>query len=406
MSRTTTERVALFISSLRCGGAERMMVQVARGLAAAGIELDIVLIRAQGPLLNEIPASARVIDLGASRMRKAIWRLAKYLRRERPRALLSRIIHANLGAVLARELSRVPTRVVLTEASNFSAGVAAGFVTPHLAIASRWLYPRADELVAVSAGVARDLERSLKLPAGRVRVIYNPVVDERMAGRAANRPIILGCSIAACRRSCRWVDWDPKRTRPRCWRHLRVVRRTRPARLVIFGEGSQRGELEALRRQLGLEADVALPGLTVNPYSAMSRAALFVLSSRFEGLPNALIEALACGCPVVSTDCPSGPDEILADPAHGLLVPPGDPPALARAMLEALDRRWDRGAAGGGTEHASRWRPRFRNTSTPWASRPFAPAAGRGVTRRPMGLRLACRCLALREQAIALAPTG
>ncbi|HTU24881.1 MAG TPA: glycosyltransferase, partial [Pirellulales bacterium] len=119
-------------------------------------------------------------------------------------------------------------------------------------------------------------------------------------------------------------------------------REARPARLVIFGEGAQRGEIEALRRRLGLEADVDLPGATSNPYAAMRRASLFVLSSRSEGLPTVLVEALACGCPIVSTACPSGPAEILDGGRFGILVPPENPQALAVGILRALDQTWDR----------------------------------------------------------------
>ncbi len=113
---------------------------------------------------------------------------------------------------------------------------------------------------------------------------------------------------------------------------------------MIFGEGPERARIESLRRDLGLEADVDLPGVTDNPYSAMRQASLFVLSSRFEGLPTVLIEALACGCPAVSTTCPSGPAEILDGGRYGLLVPPENPEALAAGILQGLDQRWDRDA--------------------------------------------------------------
>ncbi len=337
-----TGRLALFLSSLGCGGAERMMIQLARGMAAAGLPLDLVVAQANGPLAAEVPCEARVVDLAAGRMRRAIPALVGYLRRERPRALLLRVLYANLAVSLARRIARTETRLVLTEASTLSAVLAGGLAGNGLALAARWLYPSAEGLVAVSVGAARDLERCLRLPAGRVRVIYNPVVDERLPGRAAEPcrhpwleqrgdPVVLSVGRLS-----------PEKDHPTLLEALAIVRRTRPARLVIYGEGGERPRLEALCRRLGLQGQVDLPGITGNPYAAMSRASLFVLSSRIEGLPNALIEALACGCPVVSTDCPSGPAEILTDPGHGLLVPMSDPPALARAMLAALDRTWDR----------------------------------------------------------------
>ncbi len=137
---------------------------------------------------------------------------------------------------------------------------------------------------------------------------------------------------------------EPQKDHATLLRAFALVRKERPARLVIFGEGQERSRLESLCRELGVDGDVDLPGFADNTCAAMSRAALYVLSSRFEGLPNALIEALACGCPAVATDCPSGPAEILASGRYGLLVPPGNPQALAGAMATALDQAWDRAA--------------------------------------------------------------
>ena len=121
------------------------------------------------------------------------------------------------------------------------------------------------------------------------------------------------------------------------------VRVQRKARLVILGEGNRREELESLAQQLGVSADVALPGFVANPYPFMERAAVFVLSSAWEGFGNVIVEALACGCPVVSTDCPGGPSEILDDGAYGPLVPVGDDAAMAEAILAVLESSRDSG---------------------------------------------------------------
>ena len=172
-------RLAMFLPSLRGGGAERMMVNLLRGMTDAGIPVDLILAEAEGPFLTDVPASVRVIDLGVSHVRHAIWPLVRYLRRERPYAILSRMIHSNLALLVASCLARVDTRVVVTEASTLSSILAGGLIKPRLAMLARWLYPRADQVVAVSAGVASDLEQRLRLDANRVRVIYNPVVDAR-----------------------------------------------------------------------------------------------------------------------------------------------------------------------------------------------------------------------------------
>jgi glycosyltransferase involved in cell wall biosynthesis len=175
-----------------------------------------------------------------------------------------------------------------------------------------------------------------------VHTIHNPIVDARLLARAQNpclhpwlqggdRPVLLTVGRLA-----------PQKDHMTLLRAFAIVRRTREARLVIFGEGTERARIESLRRDLGLEADVDLPGVTDNPYAAMRRASLFVLSSRFEGLPTVLVEALACGCPTVSTTCPSGPAEILNGGRYGVLVTPENPEALAAGILKGLDQLWDR----------------------------------------------------------------
>ena len=130
----------------------------------------------------------------------------------------------------------------------------------------------------------------------------------------------------------------PQKDYPTLIRAFATLAETRPLRLLILGDGPDRADLESLIRQLGLADRVALPGFAENPFSAMARAGVFVLSSAWEGLPGVLIQAMACGTPVVATDCPSGPREVLVDGRYGPLVPVGDPEALAQAIGETLDR--------------------------------------------------------------------
>ena len=261
------------------------------------------------------------------------------------------MFHANLALIAGSMLSQVKTRIVVVEAANLSAVTATGEATLRTRAIARWLYRRADQIVAVSEGVARDLEQCLKLEAGRVRTIYNPVVTARLlasAEVACTHPWFAETDIPTLLSVGRL---EPQKDHATLLRAFAIVRRARPARLVIFGEGSERQRLASLRYELGLDADVDLPGIIDNPYAAMSRASLYVLSSRFEGLPNALIEALACGCPAVSTECPDGPAEILSSQSIGQLVPVAQPEALAAAIIASLDRRWDRKKiAGRGAE--------------------------------------------------------
>ena len=204
------------------------------------------------------------------------------------------------------------------------------------------LFPEAAHVVAVSRGVARSVTASVGVPADKVTPIYNPVFTPDIVLRAAAQPdhpwfgrgeppIILGAGRLAEQKDFQTLI-----------EAFRRVSEKRPCRLIILGEGPKRGELEDCVRRLGLEDRISLPGWVKNPYAFMSRAALFVLSSRHEGFPGALVEALACGCPVASTDCPAGPAEILED--SSLLAPVGNPEALAQAILRTLDRPADKAA--------------------------------------------------------------
>ncbi|WP_295387952.1 glycosyltransferase [uncultured Thiodictyon sp.] len=332
--------VAIFLPSLAGGGAERMMLNLALGLIGAGVAVDLVVGSAAGAYLDLVPAGCRLVDLGANRVMAALPGLTRYLRRRRPEVLLAAMDHANLVALWARTLARAPTRVYVSVRSNLSQEAA----HTHL-LAGRWLprlarafYPRAQGVIAVSQGVADDLDRLLGAGRARVLVIANPVVTPDLGDLAAAPPDhawlldteALPVILAAGRLSA-------QKDFPTLIRAFAMLEPERGLRLLILGEGPERAALEDLVRSLGLIDRVALPGFTANPFAAMARARLFVLSSAWEGLPGVLIQAMACGTPVVSTDCPSGPREVLADGRYGPLVPVGDVPALAAAIRQTLD---------------------------------------------------------------------
>lgn len=323
-----TSRLTIFLPALHDGGAERVMVTLANAFAA------------RGPHLADVSPAVRVVDLKAGRVLMAILPLARHLRRERPQALLAAMTHANVAALLARRLSRAPVRVVVSERSTIgqdhrrARGLAARI---NYALVPR-TYPWADGVCTVSRAASADLERFSRLSPGQVQTIYNPFElarIERLAAEAAGHswldagqpPVVLAIG--------RLTEQKDFFTLVRAFATLRQGRR---ARLAILGEGEDRAALERLVAELGLaQDDVQLPGYVRNPFAWLARCALFVLSSRWEGLPGVLIEALACGVPVVSTDCPSGPDEILEGGRWGRLVPVGDAPALAQAMADTLD---------------------------------------------------------------------
>jgi glycosyltransferase involved in cell wall biosynthesis len=333
-----SRRLALLLPSVDCGGAERIMITLLRALADHGIPMDLVLGRSFGAFLSDVPSDVRIIELGSSRMRWAVPKLALYLRRERPYALLSRMSHANMAAICARKISGSDVRVVIVEASHLSCQIADGKMGRLSRSIMRRLYPLAQVIVGVSEGVARDLEQVLRLPPASVRTIYNPVVQrvaERVADAQNLHPWLQDKHLPVFLAVGRLAD---VKDYPTLLRAFALVLRDLPARLLILGEGPQRNDLQQLAQHLQVNDHFALPGYTANPYSALARADAFVLSSRYEGLPNAMIEALACGCPVVSTDCPSGPAEILQSGRYGELVPVGDVQSLAAAMLRTVER--------------------------------------------------------------------
>lgn len=333
------KRCAVFAPDMAGGGAERAALQLAGGLAARGVTTDLVLASAVGPRMPEISDDVNVVDLGARRVLTSIPALVRYLRTSRPDAMVSVLDHANVVALWARRVAGHPKRLVVVEQNNLTSAAGHGKsrrdrIMPR--VVNRF-YPWADVVAGVSAGVLDDLKRhATSVAPERFRVIYNPIVTDDIAGMAAeplDHPWFQGDDqvfVAAGR-------YRPQKDFPTLIRAFAEVRSRRPARLVILGDGPDRAELESLIEELGVGADVELFGYTDNPYAFFSRATAFVLSSRWEGLPTVLIEALSCGAPVVATDCPNGPEEILDGGRYGLLLPVGDVEALASGLEMALD---------------------------------------------------------------------
>lgn len=340
---TMTAHVAMFSPTMTWGGAERMFNRLAIGFAHAGLSVDLVLARADGPNLDGLPSAVRVVDLHSRRLLASSGPLAAYLDAERPDVLIATQAHANFLAVWSRMLAKASPQLILREANtitvaSFNSSDVRDRVVP---VFARFLYPRADVVVAVSKGVAEDLVSHVGIPQSMVRVIYNPTFDSDIVSLMQERvghpwfqdggPPVL---VAVGRMS-------PQKRFDMLIKAVSIARQKRPVRLVILGDGEERARLESLTRGLGLEDCVSFPGFERNPYAYMARADLYVLSSAWEGLPNTLIEAMACGVAVVSTDCPSGPREILdthrlGPGPFGTLVPVDDPRMLSEAILLEL----------------------------------------------------------------------
>ncbi len=334
----TLPRIAVLISFSGAGGVERMVLNLVEEFARRGYGVDLLLIRAEGEHLRELPEGVNVIRLGVKHTLASVLPLARWLHRNRPPVLLVAKDRAGRAALWARRLAGVDTRIAIRLGTNLSAALAGrGWlkrVTRTLPM--RWSYRMAERIIAVSHGVAKDTARITGLPPGRISVAHNPVITPRLLALAeapldhpwlaeGEAPVILGAG-----RLTRQKDF------PTLIRAFAQARAQRPCRLIILGDGGQRDELLAQAAELGVANDVDLPGFAANPYAWMRQAGLFVLSSRWEGSPNVLTEAMACGTPVVSTDCPSGPRETLQDGRFGPLVPMGDADALGQAIIDTL----------------------------------------------------------------------
>lgn len=339
----TGPRVAIVLPDLRGGGVERVRLSLAEQFLAEGFEVDFVLWHSGGELLADVPARCRVFALGAQRLRDGIVPAVRYLRRERPDAILAAIWPLSVATVVARALSRHRPRLVVSDHNQLSrqyGGKSRGhrlFLSGSMAAA----YRLADARVAVSAGVADDLAELSGMGRDRFTVIHNPLPI-----RAGVAPASVAAAQAAWgegggRRILSVGSLKPQKNHALAIRAL-ARQGDRMARLLILGEGHCRGALEALARSEGVADRVFLPGFAADPMPFFHAADLFVLASDYEGFGNVIVEALSCGLPVVATDCPSGPSEILDDGRFGDLVPVGDAEAMARAMTAALGREPDR----------------------------------------------------------------
>lgn len=339
MSSSHTD-LALFLATSGHSGVDRIMRNLVPEFARFGLRIDLLKVKGHGPYWDELPHGVRIVDLGASHVNTALPALVRYLHRNRPEALLSDKDKVNRTALAARALARVDTRVAVRIGTTVSKNLERrGWWARKTQMASiRLFYRHADGILTPSEGAAEDLAGIAGLPVEAVTVVPSPVLTDRfeaMAEEAVDHPwlkpgelpVVLGVGELCARKDFATL-----------LKAFAELRRVRPCRLIIGGEGRQRDKLLLLAHDLGVSDDVDLPGFLSNPYAYMRRAKVFALTSVCEGMPVVLIEAMACGTPVVSTECPSGPREVLGDGRYGHLVPVGDSSALAKKLAEMLDR--------------------------------------------------------------------
>lgn len=328
--------VALFVRDLYFGGTERYAVTLANAFAALGLNVDLVGLWGRGALKDELAPSVRVVELRRRNAFRSLLPLMRYMRVAKPRAFIAGTPAFNLVAVWARLLARHSGRVIVVEHNTVSLR-SRGRLRKRIKLPTMALtYRLADHVVAVSEGVADDLARSIWLDRARIRVIYNPFDVAGIREKAGepvdhpwlverDKPVVLGVGRMTLEKDFEGLV-----------RAFAVLRKSVDARLFLVGDGPERKRVEALVDELGIRDRVFFAGLDPNPFRYMARADLFVLSSKVEGFSRVLVEAMACGVPVVSTDCPSGPREILGDGEYGQLTPLANARDLAAAMLTVL----------------------------------------------------------------------
>ena len=334
--------ISFFIPDLTVGGAEQVTVNIVNGLSARGHNVELLLSRTEGKLQSQIASHVRVVELPPDRtsvfgVAAHLPALISYIRRTKPAALVPHLSHPSIVCLTINRFLETETKVIPTHHSAFTPSTdqsrkdrIVNRLVPHL-------YPSADRIIAVSDGVADSIAERTPVNREDISVLHNPVEIESVQERA-REPV-----------DHRWVEDDDldvvlfvgriaEQKDLETWlRAFERIHESNPdTRGIIAGQGPHRDEILALVEKLALEDVVSVPGYVENPFRFMDQASVFLLSSQYEGLPTVLIEALACGCPVVATDCPSGPREILADGTYGKLVPVGDVTGLADAVSATL----------------------------------------------------------------------
>lgn len=340
--------ISVFLPNLAGGGAEHVAVRIANELAAQGRLVDLVLVQAKGAYISKVSDKVNIVDLkfsGRFSTIKSLPRLIKYLRKNKPNILFSTLFRANTISALAIRLARVNTKLILRHPNMLypEGGKRLSFysrVSKKLAI---WAAKKADVLVLTSKAMKGELLEHSDFDGSKVKIIHNPVPIDEIQLKAKeksghewldnkNVPVVLAVGRLSYQKNFESLI-----------RAFAGLRERRESRLIILGEGEERAKLENLVEEFKIQEYVSMPGFVSNPYSYMSRCDVFVLPSRWEGFPNVLVEAMACGAKVIATDCPGGAAEILENGKWGSLIPVNEFEALVRSLSAGVqtNKRFD-----------------------------------------------------------------
>ena len=333
------EHIAFFTDKLSTGGVGKMRANLSNELVSLGCKVDLVARTTNSPYKSLFDPSVRLIEIGTTNRIFALPKLVRYLITQKPDVLISDRLRLNFLALDAKRIAMAKTKICMSVHVPLSLRLARLSPSKRKKMDKRLrsYIPRNYSIIAVSHGVAHDLKTNLGFPADKIKVVYNPAVTKgifEMAKEEVDHPWFKDHSLPILLSAGRFY---PQKDYPTLIAAFKKVLSNTKCRLMILGDGELKQDIENLIKKEGLEEWVCLPGFQKNPYKYMARADLFVLSSKWEGLPNVLLETMALGTPIVSTDCPYGPKEILKNGELGPLVPVGDVEGLAHAIVKALN---------------------------------------------------------------------
>ncbi|OGZ66108.1 MAG: hypothetical protein A3D34_02965 [Candidatus Staskawiczbacteria bacterium RIFCSPHIGHO2_02_FULL_33_16] len=335
--------ITFFLPSLECGGTERNTVNLLKNLNKENYALSLLLAEKKGDFIKDVPKEIPIVSFNAHSLFKIFLHLIAYFKEEKADIFVSAFPRFNAIVLLAKKFSGTKTKIIITEHLSFSLLSKTAKTVSHRFIARflfpsfiKLFYPNADAIICVSKGIAQEIS-SMAGHLEKIKVIYNPVADHTILEKAKAEvshtwfhsteiPVILMVGRLS-----------KTKDQPTLFRALSIILKKQPAHLVIVGDGTEKLKLINLATQLNLTENIAFLGFQDNPYKYMKRASVFVLSSLQEGFGNVIVEAMACGTPVVATNCASGPSEIIQDRINGLLVAPQNEEALASLIIKVLN---------------------------------------------------------------------
>jgi len=334
------KKLYFVIPSLGGGGAERVLVHILRGLDSRKFDINLVLFRKEGVYLDHLPKSISIQFVDRNLVYGLSWlillfKIGKLLRSNNPEVIVSFMWYSNFIILILKALRVIQSPIIVSERYTLSFSYEGKFIEFIRRIVVRFFYPFADKILAVTRDMAKELNHLYNIPASKIAAIYNPIDFKKVNQDAEERvdnlwfrdsiPVLIAVGRLSPQKGFSYL--------------IRAVSTLRSAflvRLIILGEGQERKNLQQLIHHLNIQDQIQLVGFQKNPYQYLSRATIFVLSSLYEGFPNALVEAMALEVPCIATRCPTGPEEIITDGVNGLLVPPGDEKALAEAIIRLL----------------------------------------------------------------------